>query len=170
LKKGYSVLWTDMDIVWMRDPIPELWSYGKGVFAVQSNAPTVSEPPNGHLRINSGFYLARAYRPTIQGFEMITRHAATTDKSEQPSFYIVLCGDIGQHLISDTACIEPKTGLRTEFLPLNKYPNGAYNSLWDETNVQNHKELVILHKNWVLGIENKFARMQMHKVWYFGDE
>jgi beta-arabinofuranosyltransferase len=169
LKKGYSVLWTDMDIVWMRDPTRSLLNYGPGVFAVQGNAPTKSEPPNGHLRINSGFYLARAEPATIQAFEKITEHAKRSNESEQPSFYIVLCGDKGQYRVGDHACLEPTTGLTTKFLPLDKYPNGAYNSYWNDTNLGKRRDLVILHNNWITGLDNKIARMQQHGFWYIGD-
>jgi hypothetical protein len=170
LKKGYNVLWSDMDVVWMRNPIRDLLNYGQGVFPVQGNAPNDSEPPNSHLRINSGFYLARSDAPTIKAFEMITAHASTTDKSEQPSFYIILCGDKGQHRVENTACQEPTTGLRTEFLPMDKYPNGAYNGYWNDTKLARESDLAILHNNWISGLDNKFGRLREHRFWFIGDD
>ncbi len=75
-------------------------------FRVQSNEPSETEPANGQLRINSGFYLARAAAATITAFDLITKQALTTDKSEQPSFYIIMCGDKGQHRVGTGACDE----------------------------------------------------------------
>lgn len=166
LKKGYHVLWTDVDVVWMKNPIAELInSYGAGVLAVQGNAPTRSEPANGSLRINSGFYLARSDNKTIDAFESITRHANVSNKSEQPSFYVVLCGAKGEFRVGDTACVEPATGLRTEFLPMRQYANGAF---LNSTNVAD-TNLVILHNNWVKGLERKVARLRKRRLWFIAD-
>jgi hypothetical protein len=170
LRKGYHVLWTDMDVVWLQNPIPDLWSYGPATFLVQSNEPSTAAPSNSNLRINSGFYLARADDSTIAAFDLITRHALTTDKSEQPSFYIVLCGDKGQHRVGSDACLEPTTGLRTEFLPRDRYPNGAYMGFWDETTkAAALADLFILHNNWITGLDNKFERLHRRNMWYLGD-
>lgn len=92
IRTGYSVLWSDVDIVWYKDPLPDLVSYGPGTFPVQSNEPKSELPGTGIRRINSGFYLVRSDPLTIEAFEAITAHAATTRLSEQPSFYDVLCG------------------------------------------------------------------------------
>ena len=170
LRKGYHVLWTDMDVVWLQNPIPDLWSYGPATLPIQGNEPSTAAPSNGHLRINSGFYLARAEEPTIAAFDLITRHALTTDKSEQPSFYIVLCGNKGQHRVGSDACLEPTTGLRTEFLPRDRYPNGAHKGFWNKTTkAAALADLFILHNNWITGLDNKFERLHRHNMWYIGD-
>ena len=171
LQKGYHVLWTDMDVVWLQNPIPDLWAYGPATLPIQGNEPSTTAPANGHLRINSGFYLARADEPTIAAFDLITRHALTTDKSEQPSFYIVLCGDKGQHRVGTDACLEPTTGVRTEFLPRDRYPNGAYKGFWnDTTDDAALSDLVVLHNNWIFGLANKFERLHRRNMWYIGDD
>ena len=171
LQKGYHVLWTDMDVVWLQNPIPDLWAYGPATLPIQGNEPSTTAPANGHLRINSGFYLARADEPTIAAFDLITRHALTTDKSEQPSFYIVLCGDKGQHRVGTDACLEPTTGVRTEFLSRDRYPNGAYKGFWNETtDGAALSDLVILHNNWIAGLANKFERLRRRSMWFIGDD
>ena len=170
LRKGYHVLWTDMDVVWLQNPIPDLWAYGPTTLPIQSNEPSATGPSNGHLRINSGFYLARADEPTIAAFELIAQHAQTTDTSEQPSFYIVLCGAEGQHRVGTDACLEPTTGVRTKFLPRDRYPNGAYKVFWDEMpGDEALADLAVLHNNWITGLDNKFERLHRHNMWYIGD-
>ncbi|CAI5513179.1 unnamed protein product [Closterium sp. Naga37s-1] len=102
LKAGYSVLWSDVDIVWFSDPLPHLLSYGPGTFPIQSNEPNATLSGTGIRRINSGFYFARADPMTVKGFEAIVAHAAKTQLSEQPSFYDVLCGEKGELLLPES--------------------------------------------------------------------
>ena len=89
LKKGYSVLWSDSDITWFKNPIPLLKSYNVDM-AVQSNAPD-SDAPNAARRINSGFFLVRSNSAMILAFNDVVQHASHSTLSEQPSFYDVLC-------------------------------------------------------------------------------
>ena len=97
LELGYSVLWSDVDIFWKRNPLPELLSsMGDAHIAIQSNAPPVEAPSNGMRRINSGFYFARHSDATMAAFRQIVAHAQSTTLSEQPSFYTVLCGTEGR--------------------------------------------------------------------------
>ncbi|CAI7923852.1 unnamed protein product [Closterium sp. NIES-54] len=125
LKQGYSVLWTDVDIVWFSDPLPDLLSYGPGTFPIQSNEPNGSIPGTGIRRINSGFYFARSDPKTIEAFEAITAHAATTKLSEQPSFYDILCGVKGENLVAGKEECRWQNGLRTIFLDRKVYPNSC---------------------------------------------
>ncbi len=92
LRLGYDAIWTDTDIVWYRNPLPLLAAMPSDL-VLQSNAPWPDETAaNGPLRINSGFYRARATPLVIAAFEAIVAHARRSSMSEQPSFYIVLCG------------------------------------------------------------------------------
>ena len=103
LKLGYNVLWSDVDITWFRDPLPEFWAMGMNTMPVQSDWGEAGEPANGRggdwstafSTINSGFYFARSEKFVIQAFEEIVQHAALHGKtSEQPSFHAVLCEGI----------------------------------------------------------------------------
>eukprot|EP00052_Salpingoeca_macrocollata_P017587 m.143482 g.143482 ORF g.143482 m.143482 type:complete len:775 (-) comp20434_c0_seq2:60-2384(-) len=92
LELGYDVTWTDTDIVWLQNPIPALQAMPSD-FVVQSNAPWPEEArANGPLRINSGFYRVRSTPVTVKAMQSIVAHAATSRLTEQPSFYIILCG------------------------------------------------------------------------------
>eukprot|EP00270_Netrium_digitus_P010637 TRINITY_DN3309_c0_g1_i1.p1 TRINITY_DN3309_c0_g1~~TRINITY_DN3309_c0_g1_i1.p1 ORF type:complete len:825 (-),score=207.10 TRINITY_DN3309_c0_g1_i1:167-2641(-) len=170
LKAGFSVLWTDVDIVWYRDPLPHLLSFGPGTFPIQSNEPNASVAGTGIRRINSGFYFARASRQTVEAFEAITAHASLTKLSEQPSFYDVLCGVKGELLVpSKEECLWTN-GLRTVFLDRASYPNGAVHSFWNEPDVTEackQKGCVILHNNWISGKDAKKERMVKNGYWHY---
>eukprot|EP00850_Spirogloea_muscicola_P010082 SM000058S18512 [mRNA] locus=s58:243830:247696:- [translate_table: standard] len=51
LKAGFSVLWSDVDVVWFTNPLPDLMKYGPGVLAIQDGFKVVflssKEYPNG---------------------------------------------------------------------------------------------------------------------------
>ncbi|CAI5531093.1 unnamed protein product [Closterium sp. Naga37s-1] len=173
LKQGYSVLWTDVDIVWFSDPLPDLLSYGPGTFPIQSNEPNGSIPGTGIRRINSGFYFARSDPKTIEAFEAITAHAATTKLSEQPSFYDILCGVKGENLVAGKEECRWQNGLRTIFLDRKVYPNGAVHNYWDHEDVLENclkHGCTILHNNWIAGKDAKKNRFMVNKFWHYDPE
>ena len=240
LKKGYDVTWTDTDIAWLQNPIP-LMANMESDFVVQSNAPSKEAVANGPLRINSGFYRVRSTPKTIVAMEQIVLHAAASPLTEQPSFYMVLCGGKeGNFKRGDSECLYPGPGgvllqdvaaptegcvaqvnnchncssdgstctlckngaflhqgnciaacpagatptgkgnfdrrcvveppLLVEYLSRDLYPAGAYNALWEDANVRNSATLVILHNNWIKGMQNKIQRLMDKRLWYYDRE
>jgi hypothetical protein len=168
LELGYNVLFSDVDIVWFENPLPELQALGAaGDLLVQSNEPNYTYPANGYRRINSGFYYASANEAST-AFRLITEHTASTMLSEQPSFYEVLCGG-GNFTVGDDACQLPG-GVKTIFLNRDVYPNGAYKGLWEAPDVRLAARGVgakILHNNWAVGAATK-KRRQMHH-WHYDE-
>ncbi|CAI5505424.1 unnamed protein product [Closterium sp. Naga37s-1] len=185
LRARYSVLWTDVDIVWFSDPLRDLLRFGPGTLPIQSNEPDAARPPHGKRRINSGFYFGRSDEATIAAFEAIVSAAAKTELSEQPSFYDVLCGEKGQKKVRGKAqCLwkgisvtsaggKQKTtpvAVRTIFLDRKKYPNGAVHGFWDAANVSEACQeagCVILHNNWISGRGSKERRLARHGFWQY---
>lgn len=147
LKHGLNVVWTDCDIIWFKNPLPNMWSYNVDL-VIQTNAPD-NEPMNGRRRINSGFYLARTNEHTIKAFEDIIQYASKSRMSEQPCFYDIMCGKEGQNVVGDTQC--KYNGMVVELLDRHKYPNGITDSIWDSAPGTIHTkfpDLFILHNNW----------------------
>ena len=172
---------TDTDIVWFQNPLPLLAAM-RSDFVVQSNAPWPDEEAaNGPLRINSGFYRVRSTPTTVAAMESIVAHAATSTLTEQPSFYIILCGGregankkgtdkciYTPAPAADGAEVEEQLPLEVEFLDRLLYPNGAVGKFWDIKDIQTSKpELVILHNNWIRGLRSKFKRVVDHRLWYY---
>lgn len=172
LRAGYNVLWTDVDIAWMKNPLPDMMSYGPGTLPIQSNEPNASIPGSGIRRINSGFYYARADQMTIEAFQAIVTHAAGTKLSEQPSFYDILCGVKGEKRVSDTECVYDN-GLRTIFLDRKLYPNGAVYKIWEAEDVTREclgLGCLMLHNNWIAGKGNKTERFVANGMWHYDVE
>lgn len=175
LQLGYDVTWTDSDIVWFKSPISALAAAGPD-FVVQSNAPPDERAANGPLRINSGFYRVRSRPLATAAMEQVVLHAAESKLTEQPSFYKVLCGGVqGQFRIGHNRCVYapekvdagPPEELVVEFLDRELYPNGAYTKFWDDPDIRETDELMILHNNWIKGAGNKIQRLVDRGLWFF---
>lgn len=127
-----------------------------------------AEARNKPRHLNSGFYFAWADNRTIAAFESIVKHAATSDKSEQPSFYDVLCGEGGKYTLGNDTCLEPMLNVTVHFLDPVKYPNGAFRSLWEQKDVRsacNAQGCKVLHNNWVPGRQKKLNRQVESDLW-----
>lgn len=127
-------------------------------------------PINLPRRLNSGFYYAYSDSVTIAALQKVVTHAATSNLSEQPSFYDILCGEGGSNRIGDNRCLEPETNLTVHFLDRDLFPNGAYRDLWQETNVNEtcrKKGCVVLHNNWISGRRKKLERQVLSGLWEY---
>lgn len=125
-------------------------------------------PINLPRRLNSGFYFARSDRSTIAAMKKVVAHAATSGKSEQPSFYDTLCGEGGSNRVGDDRCLEPETNLTVYFLNRDLFPNGAYLGLWQQQNVRAacvKQGCLVLHNNWISGRLKKLERQVLSGLW-----
>lgn len=96
------------------------------------------------------------------------KHAASSNLSEQPSFYDTLCGEGGSNRVGNDRCLEPETNLTVQFLNRDLFPNGAYGGLWEEKNVTASclsKGCYILHNNWINGRRKKLERQVLSGLW-----
>jgi len=109
LNAGYSVVWSDVDIMWFVHPFDALAGFmdTEGGMAIQSNAPHKQNPkrarphktvnfvktddPAGFRRLNSGLYVAPNNALVRSAFKEIVTHAAQSSLTEQPSFDEILC-------------------------------------------------------------------------------
>eukprot|EP00850_Spirogloea_muscicola_P017041 SM000142S00555 [mRNA] locus=s142:267194:271360:- [translate_table: standard] len=169
LKAGFSVLWSDVDIVWFTNPLPDLMKYGPGVLATQSNEPNHTLASNGLRRINSGFYIAISDPKTIKALEAVVADASKSPLSEQPSFYDVLCGKAGELKVGSDGCTN-KDGFKVVFLSSKEYPNGAVGEIWKSKNVLQEcqwRGCKILHNNWIKGLDAKIDRLKLNGFWRY---
>lgn len=127
-------------------------------------------PINVPRRLNSGFYFARNDGSTVAALEKVVKHAATSNLSEQPSFYDTLCGEGGSNRVGHDRCFEPETNLTVHFLDRDLFPNGAYQGLWEGTNpkaICKKKGCFILHNNWISGRRKKLERQVLSGLWEY---
>ena len=125
-------------------------------------------PINLPRRLNSGFYFARSDGPTVAALEKVVQHAATSNLSEQPSFYDTLCGEGGSNRVGHNECLEPETNLTVHFLDTILFPNGAYQGIWESKKVGEtceNKGCFILHNNWISGRSKKLERQVLSGLW-----
>ncbi|KAK4538776.1 hypothetical protein CDCA_CDCA20G4801 [Cyanidium caldarium] len=183
LRRGYHVLWSDVDVVWFRDArrllagqqtdpdIADLAGRRRppsstSTLYVQSNEPAAHLPANGVRRANSGFYWVPSSTATVAAFERIVAQAARSPLTEQPSFYDVLCGATGEHRLGDSHCLDAV--LHTRFLDREQYPHGAH---WHRVLQRLHDrgadDIVVLHNNWVSGLSAKIQRLQAAGLWFY---
>lgn len=121
--------------------------------------------------------------------EEIVNHAQTSTLTEQPSFYIVLCGgQKGAWKEKGDGCIyqgaTDREKVYVHFLDRRLFPAGAmfgsrHNkswpitgahgpSYWDNPHLKlNNDGLVLLHNNWVRGINRKQERVVERGLWYY---
>ncbi|KAI3733432.1 hypothetical protein L6452_12875 [Arctium lappa] len=170
LKLGYNLLMSDVDVYWFKNPLPLLTTFGPAVFAAQSDEYKITGPINLPRRLNSGFYYAHSDSSTIAALDKVVKHASLSNLSEQPSFYDILCGLNGSYRVGDDMCLEPKTNLTVHFLDRNLFPNGAYQDLWDSSNVSlacKEKGCFVLHNNWISGRQKKLERQVSSGLWEY---
>ncbi|XBJ11602.1 hypothetical protein VPH35_016276 [Triticum aestivum] len=168
IRMGYNVLLSDVDVYWFHNPVQFLHSLGPATFAAQSDEYNETGPINLPRRLNSGFYYARSDSATITAMEMVVKHAAKSNSSEQPSFYDVLCGKEGVNRLGNDRCLEPSTNLTVVFLDQDLFPNGAYKGLWERHDLRlacRNLGCFIIHNNWVNGRKKKLWRQMASGLW-----
>ena len=166
LKQGYNVLWTDVDVFWKANPMPDflrLLAKDDHDVLIQSDAVRGKE---ASTTINSGFYYVKQSERTVRAFQEIVESAAVAhDESEQPSFHRVLCR---RRLDSDN-CINDDLSVLTHVLDRWIYPHGAMpvlsNILIDADN-----GVVIMHCNYRTGFEEKKRCFHLGNMWLLKGE
>lgn len=103
----------------------------------------------------------------------IVKHALSSELSEQPSFYITMCGEDGEFRVGDDKCVEPETNVTAIFLDRRWYPNGASGGHWQNLkHVRSSCEQQgcrVLHNNWIAGRERKLQRQLAAGLWDYDD-
>ncbi|XP_047333129.1 beta-arabinofuranosyltransferase RAY1 isoform X2 [Impatiens glandulifera] len=169
LKLGYNVLLSDVDVYWFKNPLPYLSSFPPAFLVAQSDEYKKTGAINLPRRLNSGFYFAHCDISTVGALEKVVKHAASSNLSEQPSFYDTLCGEEGCNRIGGDRCLEPDSNLTVHFLDRDLFPNGAYEGLWEEEDVRHvcveKKGCYVLHNNWINGRRKKLERQLRSGLW-----
>ncbi|CAI9102065.1 OLC1v1000258C1 [Oldenlandia corymbosa var. corymbosa] len=141
LKRGYSFIFTDTDIIWLRDPFPRLKMY-KEIDDMQMSTDRFNGYPSSTQNsINTGFYHVRSNNKTITLFETwYGRRTSSAGMKEQ---------DVLAKLITKEGVID-KLGLRARFLDNDHFSGFCSDS--KEVNV-----VVTVHANCCRSIGAKVA-------------
>lgn len=177
LTLGYSVLFSDVDVVWISNPIPHMLGES-GHFVIQSDRPKALPDSPLNFNVNSGLYLARAAPPTIIALRAIIKYAYSIRRSEQKAFNYVLCGAFkDDHMgpggrVGSTECIFAHAGTTAQVLPLDSFPNGSDRELWASSShfAKDYPRVVAVHANYVVGREEKMQRIERIGYWFHSEE
>ncbi|PXF50048.1 Beta-arabinofuranosyltransferase RAY1 [Gracilariopsis chorda] len=174
LRLGYNVIFSDVDVALLQNPIPHLLSYNSDI-VIQSDRPHFLQDAPLNYNINSGFYLVRPSARTTTAFRAILKYSQAIRRSEQKAFNYVLCGAFktdhaGPGLrIGTDRCTYSRTDATVCVLPLEAFPNGSDQSLWSNATTrftEQHPNVVAVHANYVNGLAAKIDRLRTIGYWF----
>lgn len=177
LTLGYTVVFSDVDVVWVSNPIPRMLE-NSAHFVLQSDRSNALPDAPLNYNLNSGFYLARATPQTIIAMRAIIKYAHAVRRSEQKAFNFVLCGAFKDHhagpgsRVGSTECTYSNAGTTAQALSLDEFPNGSDESLWTpSTNFsKQHPNVIVLHANYIADRERKEQRIRDVGFWFHSEE
>ncbi len=184
LRMGYHLIFTDTDMVWLRDPIQALrkthgkaFERGEVDVLIQSDYDASNDAAcaqHEHCarsawcdtrggrceeEVCGGFYYLRAAPPAIALLE------ALFARMEWQRMHVD--ARIGEQPALNYV-LRRTPGLRYRILPRARYPNGnAY--FVTQKSQHGSSKAVIVHNNWLAGFEAKKERFVAHGMWYLRD-
>ena len=158
--RGLDVLFTDGDIVFVSDPIHDLYSHRSDLVVQDDavNAWTSSCKKHGDHNVNSGFYLLRAgdgSKALVKKWLDSIAHKPKLGAGDQIHLNAVLHASCYKQRVSKRA------GFSWKVLSRAGYPNGKmyYTSPHTHGGYRLTKEHRIVHFNWLRGIPKKLSTM-----------
>lgn len=177
LSLGYSVLFSDVDVIWVTNPVPHMLQYPEH-FVLQSDLSAKLRDSSPNFNVNSGLYLARAAPQTIVALRAIIKYSYAIRRSEQKAFNYVLCGAFKDHhagpgsRVGTTQCEYSSSSTTAKILPLDSFPNGSDNELWRPSKSfgTDHPRIIAIHANYISGREEKISRIRNIGFWFQSDD
>lgn len=178
LRLGYSVIFSDVDVVWIQNPVPHLLEYNSD-FVIQSDRAHHNKDTALNYNINSGFYLVRSSKRAVTALQAIVKYASAIRRSEQKAFNYVLCGAFKDNhagpgiRVGANECSYRSIGATAKLLSLEMFPNGSDQSLWSNSTtdfVQRYPKVVAVHANYVAGSFEKVQRIKDIGFWFHSEE
>ena len=185
LRMGYNLLFTDTDMVWLRNPLDRLRAtYGAALdrgeldVLIQSDYDESNDArceahehcarsawcdrASGRCEDEAcgGFYYLRSAPPAIALLEALFERMAWQRKNVDAR--------IGEQPALNYV-LRRTRGLRYVVLPREQYPNGQSYFVQRPPSSKRRKERpVIVHNNWIAGFEAKRERFESHGLWFLG--
>lgn len=178
VRLGYSVVFSDVDVVWVQNPIPELLRQDYD-FVIQSDRSHADRDAALNYNLNSGFYLVRSSIRTLTALNAILKYAVAIRRSEQKAFNYVLCGAFKDHhagpglRIGSNECTYSKSGATATALSLESFPNGSDAELWTNSSAsfaKTHPGVIAVHANYVEGRFEKVERIRRIGFWLHSEQ
>eukprot|EP00271_Cylindrocystis_brebissonii_P010212 TRINITY_DN26334_c0_g1_i1.p1 TRINITY_DN26334_c0_g1~~TRINITY_DN26334_c0_g1_i1.p1 ORF type:complete len:755 (+),score=87.54 TRINITY_DN26334_c0_g1_i1:1397-3661(+) len=166
LELGVSVVWSDVDVLWLSEPVEALTGGAKDTskaFIIQSTEGDKALPANGVNKLSTSIYFAPATANVLRAFREISASEKLSNLPDQKAFYGLLCGPQGERRKDDNSC-EPGDELVVTFLDRSAYPTGLANGVWDSPNVAEEcrsRGCLALVNNAVSDTDLKIHRLQL---------
>ena len=161
LTAGFEVLFQDVDLVWMNDPVPYLRGQSGDILFMDDGARTPRYTP---FFVNSGFYYMKHNERTTFFMEKMIK-SGPSEIGYSHSHQAVLI----RHLAECVHFI----GLQINVLNTDLFPSGqAYHERKNYIKkIQNHEFLpYVFHMCWTDNRENKVVYFKDVGLWYLPDE
>lgn len=161
LKEGYTVLLSDLDVVFLKNPLPYLIPMleEKDIifqYSARGNPPSLNPSPPTR-KVNTGFYIAKPTPLTIDLFDISENVDLNTLPHDHPC----------RKDLADQGYIQAKIRQIDKYKQLNQgiadpalFPNGSY---WFD----NHEDIdpYIVHYNYIVQHYEKIEKMKRFGHW-----
>ena len=154
LHMGFSVLLSDLDIFWFKNPVDDvIKTCGSCDFAIQAET---------GVGLNIGFLYVRPTNNSLAFFKFVTKKSAST-------------GQGAQALFNNIIKKYPNESISYKVLDQNVYPDGRTYFEKQNRRIPTIKpdscpECSICHNNWIVGTEAKTYRFKEHHMWAVDDD
>jgi beta-arabinofuranosyltransferase len=165
LQLGYDVLWTDVDVFWKRDPLPDIRAQlgTDAHIGIQTDALWGTD---ANSWLNSGFYYVKSSNHTLGVFADIVKDSESNSDSEQPSFNRVLC----QSLEGTSECRNDLHEVLTRALDRERYVHGAVHHIIQDVTKASKDDVVMVHFNYRAGRKDKETSLKENGLWLLGSD
>lgn len=173
---GYDVLFSDVDVILLRDPHEGLRVYAED-FLIMSDALAHNETQALNYNINSGFYFVRGRARNFVAMRAFVKYSEKTRRSEQKAFNHVLCGAFkgniagpGWRFGSNRCFYRIMGGVTTRVLSTEEFENGSDKvlfSLSPSVFLAVAPNLRVVHVNYINGRNEKIDTMKSIGQWFY---
>lgn len=159
LEEGRRVIYADVDVAWLRNPLPYLEEVLKHFpFAAQTEAAALFPPP-----FCTGFF---AVRPAPESLDLIDRHIAVFAKRRARDPKLTM-----QNLFCQLIAEQPGRLASIFPLPEGLFPNGLLHRVVRRgrkapLEMAGRLDPFIFHSNWTIGLDNKRRLMKHAGTWF----
>ena len=156
LKQGYQVFCSDLDIVFLKNPIPYLKKMSRGYNIIFQNDYAEYDNGNEVSLFCTGFYFVNPSPLTVKLFDREVNIFKQLNKINLKGTY----DESDQNYINIKLKQKRFNKLQIKMLDKDIFPNGWW---W----LKNHSNLNpdIIHYNCISGIENKIREMKKYNHW-----
>lgn len=144
-------VFSDVDVLWVRDPLPHFESYCKGADMYYQG-----DSVHKQYTSNSGFFFVRKSDRSVAFFTAVEALSAARTFAQK----------CDQDIVNDVLNTTEYHNT-FKYLDLNKFPNGIYKNFWKRFNINTlPNDTFVLHNNWIISEKEKIKRQKDFGGWF----